>query len=111
MAECRPSVPPGPFARGGPPPIQREIARQPNQPGKMKALRGPLSLAFASFVALFSLALFAVLSAFGASRAGADPEAAKVPAPEFPEGVKWLNSPPLKMEKLRGKVVLIDFWE
>ena len=34
------------------------------------------------------------------------------PAPEFnqtsPE--TWLNSPPLSMADLRGKVVLIDFW-
>ncbi|MGH9454563.1 MAG: redoxin domain-containing protein, partial [Terriglobia bacterium] len=27
------------------------------------------------------------------------------------EGVTWIDSPPLTMEKLRGKVVLIDFWE
>ncbi|MGH9432891.1 MAG: redoxin domain-containing protein [Terriglobia bacterium] len=27
------------------------------------------------------------------------------------QGVTWINSPPLTMEKLRGKVVLIDFWE
>jgi thiol-disulfide isomerase/thioredoxin len=24
--------------------------------------------------------------------------------------VQWLNSPPLAMEGLRGKVVLVDFW-
>jgi thiol-disulfide isomerase/thioredoxin len=31
-------------------------------------------------------------------------------APEF-EGIRaWLNSTPLTLEKLRGKVVLIDFW-
>ncbi len=34
----------------------------------------------------------------------------KVKAPEF-EGIKtWINSKPLTMEKLRGKVVLVDFW-
>ena len=39
------------------------------------------------------------------------------PAPEFPRpglevsGTTWLNSPPLTMARLRGKVVLIDFWE
>ncbi len=26
-------------------------------------------------------------------------------------GVTWINSPPLSMEKLRGKVVMIDFWD
>ncbi|MCC2667666.1 MAG: Thiol-disulfide isomerase and thioredoxin [Armatimonadetes bacterium] len=35
----------------------------------------------------------------------------KVEAPDFPGGLKWLNSPPLKLEALRGKVVLVDFWE
>lgn len=35
----------------------------------------------------------------------------KIPAPELPEKLKWLNSPPLTMSALRGKVVLIDFWE
>lgn len=30
--------------------------------------------------------------------------------PEF-SGDVWINSPPLTMERLRGKVVLIDFWE
>lgn len=33
-----------------------------------------------------------------------------VKAPEF-LGIKaWINSEPLEMKKLRGKVVLIDFW-
>jgi thiol-disulfide isomerase/thioredoxin len=35
---------------------------------------------------------------------------AKTRAPEFPTGLTWLNSKPLKMADLRGKVVLIDFW-
>jgi thiol-disulfide isomerase/thioredoxin len=38
-------------------------------------------------------------------------EGFKVEAPELPEGLKWLNSKPLTMEALKGKVVLIDFWE
>jgi thiol-disulfide isomerase/thioredoxin len=33
------------------------------------------------------------------------------PAPEFPKGITWLNSPPLTLKSLRGKVVLVDFWE
>jgi len=32
------------------------------------------------------------------------------PAPEFTGIEKWLNSEPLTMQGLRGKVVLIDFW-
>ncbi len=38
-------------------------------------------------------------------------------APELPppgenvSGTTWINSPPLTMKQLRGKVVMIDFWE
>ena len=32
------------------------------------------------------------------------------PAPEFTGIATWLNSPPLTMAGLKGKVVLIDFW-
>ncbi|NNF10945.1 MAG: redoxin domain-containing protein [Acidimicrobiia bacterium] len=43
-----------------------------------------------------------------------DPElsfAGTVAAPEFPEGLDWLNtSEPLTLAGLRGKVVLLDFW-
>jgi thiol-disulfide isomerase/thioredoxin len=31
-------------------------------------------------------------------------------APEFTGIEKWLNSAPLTMQQLRGKVVLVDFW-
>jgi thiol-disulfide isomerase/thioredoxin len=31
-------------------------------------------------------------------------------APNFIPGGEWLNSPPLNIEDLRGKVVLVDFW-
>lgn len=35
----------------------------------------------------------------------------KVNAPEFPEGIEWLNTDrPLAIRQLRGKVVLLDFW-
>lgn len=34
----------------------------------------------------------------------------KITAPEFPDNLVWLNSPPLKMSSLKGKVVLVDFW-
>lgn len=33
-----------------------------------------------------------------------------VRAPDFPVGFPWLNSPPLSLQALRGKVVLLDFW-
>jgi len=32
------------------------------------------------------------------------------PAPDFTGIGTWLNSPPLSIQKLRGKVILIDFW-
>ncbi len=32
-------------------------------------------------------------------------------APEFPQGLEWINTPrPLTIEGLRGKVVLLEFW-
>ena len=32
------------------------------------------------------------------------------PAPDFTGIANWINSPPLSMQQLRGKVVLVDFW-
>jgi cytochrome c biogenesis protein CcdA/thiol-disulfide isomerase/thioredoxin len=32
------------------------------------------------------------------------------PAPSFAGGGRWFDSPPLTTQKLRGKVVLVDFW-
>ena len=37
--------------------------------------------------------------------------ALQIRAPEIVGGVKWINSKPLTLVELRGKVVLIDFWE
>ena len=32
-------------------------------------------------------------------------------APDFPEGMEWLNSGgPISLKDLSGKVVLLDFW-
>ncbi len=43
-------------------------------------------------------------SAFAASATSS------IRAPEFPSGLTWLNSQPLSMRALRGKIVLLDFW-
>ncbi len=34
-----------------------------------------------------------------------------IAAPEFPVGLPWLNSDPLKMEQLGGRPVLLEFWD
>ncbi|HEY7037305.1 MAG TPA: hypothetical protein VID28_00570 [Methylomirabilota bacterium] len=37
------------------------------------------------------------------------PVAAGQPAPEITGG-PWINSPPLSLAELRGRVVLVEFW-
>lgn len=67
-----------------------------------------------------ALLLFIVV---GAAGCGTNPEAlaqdgpppkswaGKIDAPEFPDGLEWLNVPTqLKLAELKGKVVLLDFW-
>lgn len=38
------------------------------------------------------------------------PFAATVRAPEFSPNLEWINSRPLTLDDLRGKLVLLDFW-
>lgn len=41
----------------------------------------------------------------------AESYAGTTPAPEFPEGLEWINvGSPVTLNSLRGKVVLLDFW-
>jgi thiol-disulfide isomerase/thioredoxin len=65
---------------------------------------------------LATVAVFAATAVtVAATVATADPATAgplnqSVTAPEFTGIDHWLNSDPLTMQQLRGKVVLVDFW-
>ena len=49
-------------------------------------------------------------SALSAASLTAAAASAPQPAPEFTGIDKWLNTEPLTVSQLRGKVVLVDFW-
>jgi thiol-disulfide isomerase/thioredoxin len=44
------------------------------------------------------------------SNANAETPKVAVAAPDFDGATRWLNSPPLTMRSLHGKVVLVEFW-
>ena len=52
----------------------------------------------------------AMMAAADGNKGAAAPLPVEGPSPSLDGAVQWLNSPPLTMEGLRGKVVLIDFW-
>jgi thiol-disulfide isomerase/thioredoxin len=69
------------------------------------------------FKTLAAVVVVAATAAAGATAIGAAGTTASAaplknggPAPEFTGIDKWLNSDPLTMQQLRGKVVLVDFW-
>jgi thiol-disulfide isomerase/thioredoxin len=35
----------------------------------------------------------------------------QIPAPPFPRGLTWVNAAPLRMDKQRGRPVLVEFWD
>ena len=41
---------------------------------------------------------------------GEQPVILKTEAPEFKDVAEWINSKPLLMKDLRGKVVVVHFW-
>ncbi|SAL42579.1 redoxin domain-containing protein [Caballeronia udeis] len=55
-------------------------------------------------------AMLLAATALTSSGASAVPLKNSTPAPEFGGIDKWLNSEPLSIGQLRGKVVLVDFW-
>src|SRR3546814_13151449 len=57
-----------------------------------------------------TLKSLAAASLLFVSAVHAAPRPAPVAAPEFTGIEKWLNSDPLTLQSLRGKVVLVDFW-
>ncbi|CAN7626998.1 thioredoxin family protein [Pseudoduganella sp. LjRoot289] len=59
-------------------------------------------------VAATTAAAFTLAAGAGAAVAG--PLKNPAAAPEFSGIDKWLNSEPLTVQQLRGKVVLVDFW-
>jgi thiol-disulfide isomerase/thioredoxin len=44
------------------------------------------------------------------TQTSAEPSGATTLAPDFTGADHWFNSPPLNIDKLRGKVVLVEFW-
>ncbi|BDC44091.1 thioredoxin family protein [Paraburkholderia terrae] len=60
-------------------------------------------------VAIAAVAGLGALVANSGAATAVPAEANRV-APEFAGIDQWLNSPPLTMQQLRGKVVLVDFW-
>lgn len=52
----------------------------------------------------------AVLAVLAACLAPMSAHAAEPSVPSLSGAVGWLNSPPLTLEALRGRVVLVDFW-
>ncbi|MDR3097700.1 MAG: thioredoxin family protein [Paraburkholderia sp.] len=62
-----------------------------------------------SAAAVAATTLIAAAATF-CNSAQAETIATSATAPEFTGIDKWLNSAPLTMQQLRGKVVLVDFW-
>ena len=81
-----------------------ECVHSLNPPNAMNIRSLALPLAAAAAVSVAALT-------FAAPPLGGDtPAGATRSAPEFQKIDNWFNSQPLKLDELRGKVVLVDFW-
>jgi hypothetical protein len=56
------------------------------------------------------LIALALLTALTATASAQEPVALKVAAPELQGIEAWINTRPLKLKDLRGKVVVLHFW-
>ncbi|WP_426340702.1 thioredoxin family protein [Pseudoduganella sp. S-14] len=57
-----------------------------------------------------TLKFLAAAATLAGASAGAGAATAPFEAPEFSGITQWLNSEPLTMKQLHGKVILVDFW-
>jgi len=90
---------------------QRLTQRLRSWAGAAKRLRQGLGVLI---LVMAGASLADVSSAWVAALTGpaesAQGQAVGKPAPELNGAGAWINSPPLTLEALRGKVVLVDFW-
>lgn len=75
----------------------------------MKTLRSHLPLLAVAVTASVAALAFVATPSIGEGMAASSPAATRS-APAFQGIDNWLNTQPLQMEALRGKVVLVDFW-
>jgi thiol-disulfide isomerase/thioredoxin len=69
----------------------------------------PGSRRLTSLAAAVAIAAIVAIGAALPARAELTPG---TPAPDLPAGAPWINGPPLSLAReLKGKVVLVDFWE
>jgi thiol-disulfide isomerase/thioredoxin len=87
--------------------LKTQIAKQ----RKTLAVRGVLVLALAAALVGAPGALPVVSSTGSVAHFAAAQTASRVPAPSLEGAVEWINTDgPVRLEDLRGKVVLMDFW-
>ncbi|MBC7543833.1 MAG: redoxin domain-containing protein [Candidatus Sericytochromatia bacterium] len=88
--------------------------RPPKPPGLLPIIvtrLRPWILASACFLAVITVLSVLLGPILSGKEKPAVAAATRLTAPEFPEGLSWLNTrQPLTLRDLRGKVVLLDFW-